>query len=99
MEDEAVKVLRDQRESIAQSRAEKIVEAVRKLGVEDLVTDTIVKFVKVLGGREYTYVALKIERGEVEQWYVTGSNVTHTNDSFEELLAINGGFTSFEAIS
>ena len=99
MEDEAVKVLRDQRENLTKSRAEKIVEAVRELDVEDFVAGTVVKFTKVLGGRAYTYLALKVERSGVEQWYVTGSNVTHTNDSFEELLAINGGFTSFEAIS
>lgn len=96
-EDRAVELLREQRESVAEQRAQRIVKSVQDLSVADLAGGTIVSFTKNYGGKRYTYVALKLSLGAgYDLWYITGQSGSLTNLRFEEFLASDGGFDHFK---
>lgn len=96
-DDRAVELLREQRESVAEQRAQRIVKSVQDLSVADLAGGTIVSFTKNYGGKRYTYVALKLYLGVgYDMWYLTGRSDRLTDLRFEEFLASDGGFDHFK---
>jgi len=98
--DYALEMLKDQRDSASKQRAAEIVQRVKQLHVDEMSPGTKVSFVKRFSGdREYTYLALKVEQKNGDQfWYVTGDDDFRTNERFEELLASRLGFEDFQLL-
>lgn len=99
--DYALEMLKEQRDSASKERAAAIVAAVKQLHVDEMSPGTKVSFVKRFSGeREYTYLALKVEQKNGDQfWFVTGDDDYRTNERFEELLAERLGFEDFQVLT
>lgn len=99
-DDRAVEMLRADRDSRAELRANEIVQSVRAIDVADKPTGTVITFTKKYNGpRTYTYVAFKFSTGSgVNMWCITGQQGRLLDEELEEFLARDGGFDDYRYI-